>query len=341
MLREADSLHRDGAGWQEILEVCLSRTTGAEREGGGTDPRLQESAKPRTSEKRETLALPAPENPTPPANEPKPVIARKVKEVPPPPEPRGERRSGRLQGRAATAFALTERLHRSGENAVAWYESEEQMVKTPPVKALVLFSGSGSVEGALRRRFPGVDFVSLDIDPKSSGTNVRDIRQFVQGELFEYPPGHFDLVWASPPCTEYSRALTSRARDLPAADHLVAATLACLVYLKPNYKFIENPDGLLRTRPLMLPYQPFLHPVSYCRYGTLYRKNTSIWSNAPHLLVERCTVHSPCAAKAKWGYHPCTAQAGPTAKVPGSGLGKRVYAVPQRLLQQLFATLPL
>ena len=161
--------------------------------------------------------------------------------------------------------------------------------------------------------------------------------------MFEYLPGYFDVVWASPPCTEYNRALTTRARDLPAADLLVTATLACLMYLKPSYWFIENPDGLLRPRPIMIPYQP---PVSYCRYGT-YRKHTCIWSNAPHIQPERCTAKTPCAAKAKWGYHPFIAQAGPTNKVPGSGLGKRVYVymlylnLGTYLLRHLFAKLVL
>ena len=245
------------------------------------------------------------------------------------------RRSARLadKSKMAECTAL--------EELVSCYEEERCEVRRTPVKALVLFSGSGSVEEALRQRFPGIEIVAVDIDPKSSANRVCDIRQFVQAELFEYLPGYFDIVWASPPCTEYSRALTTRTRDLPAADLLVAATLACLVYLKPSYWFIENPDGLLRTRPVMLPYQPFLHPVSYCMYGTLYRKHTCIWSNAPHLRPARCTVKTPCAAKRRWGYHPCTAQAGPTDKVPGSGIGKRVYAIPQLLLRHLFADLVL
>ena len=243
------------------------------------------------------------------------------------------RRSARLADQSLKTIEDT-----SIEELISCYEEERCEARSATYRALVLFSGSGSVEEALRYRFPDIEIVAVDIDPKSSATRVCDIRQFVQAELFEYPPGYFDVVWASPPCTEYSRALTTRARDLSAADLLVAATLACLVYLKPRYWFIENPDGLLRTRPIMLPYQPFLHPVSYCRYGTLYRKHTCIWSNAPHIQPERCTAKTPCAAKAKWGYHPFTAQAGPTNRVPGSGLGKRVYAIPQLLLRHLFTS---
>ena len=48
-----------------------------------------------------------------------------------------------------------------------------------------------------------------------------------------FPVGHFDMVWASPVCTEYSRALTMRPRRLEEGVMWV----------------IENPaTGLLKTR---------------------------------------------------------------------------------------------
>ena len=73
-------------------------------------------------------------------------------------------------------------------------------------------------------------------------------------------------MWASPPCTEYSRAMTSRRpRELPAADRLVASALACLLHLQPRYWFIENPEGHLQQRPLIMPLGPYLHKAAYCR----------------------------------------------------------------------------
>ena len=223
--------------------------------------------------------------------------------------------------------------------AVAVYENENRVVNNRVRHALVLCSGTGSVEKVLQQIYPGIHIVSLDIDAKSAATHVRDLRIFVQAELFEYPPGHFDILWASPPCTEYSRAKTTQARDWPTADLLVASVLACLVHLRPSYWFIENPDGYLQHRPLMLPYAPYMQRVSYCHYGTLYRKNTCIWTNALVDKLSRCSVTTPCASRKKWGRHLCTAQAGPSNQVPGSGNGKNVYAIPAELLRRLFAGL--
>ena len=46
--------------------------------------------------------------------------------------------------------------------------------------------------------------------------------------------GPFDFVWASPPCTQYSRARTTGgARDLEGTDALVAKTL--IAYFKPHF----------------------------------------------------------------------------------------------------------
>jgi hypothetical protein len=247
------------------------------------------------------------------------------------------RRSARLrQGRTACLVADWEK-QLAAERAVAQYEAELCVVANPVRRALVLFSGSGSVERGLRERFPGIEIMSLDIDPSSAATRVCDIREFVKAEMFEYPPGHFDMLWASPPCTEYSRALTTRPRELPAADQLVASALACLLHLRPRYWFLENPDGHLQHRPLMQPLRPYLHKVAYCRYGTPYRKNTCIWSNVADLQLRQCNTRTPCRHVREQGTHPRTAQSGPSQSAPGSGAGKRVYGIPLALLQQLFS----
>ena len=204
----------------------------------------------------------------------------------------------------------------------------------------MLFSGSGSVEKVLKKEFSGVAILSLDIDPKSAATQIQDIRQFAQTDLFDFPPGYFDVIWASPPCTEYSRALTTRDRDLQAADQLVAATLACILHLRPRYWFVENPDGLLRTRPLMLPFEPYRQQVSYCHYGTPYRKNTCIWTILPDLQMLSCRAATPCSNRKVLGYHPRTAQSGPSGSTPGSGVREKVYAIPEKLLQHMFQQMP-
>ena len=52
----------------------------------------------------------------------------------------------------------------------------------------------------------------------SRPTILCDIRSW---DYTTFPPGHFDMVWASPVCTEYSRALTTRPRRLLEGDALV------------------------------------------------------------------------------------------------------------------------
>ena len=61
-----------------------------------------------------------------------------------------------------------------------------------------LFSGTGSVgKVAKELRF---EVVSLDL--KNADINI-DILQF---DYKIYPVGYFDVIWSSPPCTEYNKS---------------------------------------------------------------------------------------------------------------------------------------
>ena len=82
-------------------------------------------------------------------------------------------------------------------------------------RLLELFCGTKSINRAFEAA--GWEVVSLDIVSKFEPTILCDIRSW-DYELF--PPGHFDMVWASPVCTEYSRALTMRPRRLEEGDEL-------------------------------------------------------------------------------------------------------------------------
>ena len=123
----------------------------------------------------------------------------------------------------------------------------------------------------------GYEVVNVDWDPRYSPTHCVDIMTW----NCPYSPGHFDIVWASPDCTQYSRARTTAKteRNLNKADALVKRCLDLIKYLNPRLWFVENPDsGLLKTRSVV-DGLPFVR-VDYCMYGAPYRKRTRIWTNA-------------------------------------------------------------
>ena len=70
------------------------------------------------------------------------------------------------------------------------------------MRLLELFSGTGSVGNVFKEH--GWEVVSLDRDmPADISTDIMD-RYYMRSP---YPPKHFDVIWASPPCTEYSLSL--------------------------------------------------------------------------------------------------------------------------------------
>ena len=136
---------------------------------------------------------------------------------------------------------------------------------------LELFSGTGSI-GKVAVKY-GFEVVSLDKDMEA--TIKMDIMNW---DYKEYPPNYFDVIWGSPPCTEYSRAKTTGIRKIELANSIVMRVLEIIAYYNPIYYFIESPQtGLLKNQIFMLdiPY----NDLDYCKYGMEYRKRTRIWNN--------------------------------------------------------------
>jgi hypothetical protein len=108
---------------------------------------------------------------------------------------------------------------------------------------------------------------------------------------------------------------------------------------------MENPYSGLSRRPFMACMKPLEHVVTYCHYGRLYPKPTSIWTNVP-VVLPRCTPKHPCRLVRSLGYHPATSQNGPPGKKARSakyplarmlGTPREIaYEIPDGLVRALF-----
>ena len=138
------------------------------------------------------------------------------------------------------------------------------------MKLLELFSGTKSV-GKVAEQL-GYEVVSLDL--KNADINC----DILEWDYTIYPTGYFEVIWASPPCTEYSKAKSRGVRNIEEANKIVLRTLEIIEYYKPKHYIVENPQtGLLKNQLFMsmLPYTD----IDYCKYGMPYRKRTRLWNN--------------------------------------------------------------
>ena len=202
-------------------------------------------------------------------------------------------------------------------------------------RLLELFCGTKSVGKVAKER--NWEVVSVDVLKKFDPTFCTDILTW---NYKQFPKGHFDFVWASPPCTEFSPAKTVGVRDIEGATKLVKKALEIIAYFKPKYFCIENPLGLLRHQECMKEYESFRKTISYCKYGFPYRKNTDLWTNIP-FTPHRCLKDHPCEFINAEGRHPQCVQTGygrrkDGTKQPGTPKIANRYALPPKLVESIF-----
>ena len=142
--------------------------------------------------------------------------------------------------------------------------------------------------------------------------------------------GALDTVWASPVCTEYSRALTTRPRLLE-GDALVLSALEIIAHFDPLMWVIENPaTGLLKTRP-------FMEDVTHCKYGTPYRKQTRLWTNMrwrPRRMQARRRCKAWPGQQAPPGRAAGAAADGGAVR-EGQPIAQLLYSVPAALCEEI------
>lgn len=159
------------------------------------------------------------------------------------------------------------------------------------MKVLEIFAGTQSFSKGVKRNSLDNETVTVDILDKFKPTIQTDILTW---DYTIYPEGYFDVIWCSPPCTEYSIAKTRGERNLDLADSLVKKSFEIIDYFKPKHWIVENVGtGLLVDR--MKDIRPNLdsYLVDYCAYGKPYRKRTILWSNI-NLDLKLCAGKGSC-----------------------------------------------
>jgi hypothetical protein len=191
------------------------------------------------------------------------------------------------------------------------------------MRALELFAGTHSISRALEEKGWIVD--SLDVEPCFNPTFLTKMEDF---DFRSIPPGTYQYIHASPPCTEFSRAKTTGPpRDFETADGLVERTLECITHLEPIFWTLENPGtGLLKTRAYMADV-PVVCSLDYCCYGTMYKKPTMLWGKMPESFKGKQCCPQTCPAM-NGRRHMATAQ---RAEFPRHVL----YAIPPSLCSEI------
>ena len=173
----------------------------------------------------------------------------------------------------------------------------------PEYRVLDLFAGLGGFSQA----FAASDrwhVTTVEIEERFEPDIVADVFDLRPSD-FDY----FDVVLASPPCTQFSLAASSLERfvegepqtdDASDAVALVYHTLGLIKGLNPDFWFLENPQGWLR-HVIGTP----TGRVTYCQYGEDFQKPTDLWGVHPTGFTYRsCSAGQDCHVYNTSGEYP-------------------------------------
>jgi len=150
------------------------------------------------------------------------------------------------------------------------------------LKILELFSGTKSVGKVCDQ----LGWESVSVDLIMDADHKCDIMDF---DYKQYKKDEFDIIWASPPCTEYSKLQDGwlnrmrkgelytkeiQEKHMTEGDILIKKTLEIINYFDCEYWFMEG-----------IPF----YDVDYCMYSNWgYRKRTRIWTNKKDFEAKLC-----------------------------------------------------
>lgn len=212
------------------------------------------------------------------------------------------------------------------------------------MNVLELFSGTGSVGKVCEM----LDWNVVSVDMILPATHKCDIMDF---NYKQYPRDYFDIIWASPPCTNYSKLQDCwigrmrkgqiytkevQEQEMNNDDKLVLKALEIIEYFNPHWWFIENPAGSrMKERPFMKNLHNYV--VDYCMYSDWgYRKRTRIWTNRkdfnPLLCNKQCGNMIDNLHKTNLG------NSERKLRTEGNGVSQHdAYRIPEKLILSLFS----
>lgn len=129
------------------------------------------------------------------------------------------------------------------------------------MRMLDLFSGLGGASEAFVQN-PDWTVVRIDNNPL-----LEDVKHTIIMDINDFNPltiqcADFDLIWASPPCTNFSQVNPNR--NPPAGIPLVQRTIEIIEALKPRCWIIENVKGSIKhLAPLLGPPRLIIGPYVF------------------------------------------------------------------------------
>lgn len=202
-------------------------------------------------------------------------------------------------------------------------------------QCLDLFAGKGGFSQAFEDSQEW-EVTTVEIDESHEPDIVADILTLTPADFNK----DFDVILASPPCTDFSPVAWSHEKRISKSGEpqtesakqsvqLVYHTLGLIKGLSPEFWFMENPRGALRW----VIGEP-VATVDYCRYGHYTKKPTDLWGEHPPMDYLRCNHGTHTRSDGVTDFELGPSDASDRAMVP-EGLSTSIFnAVEGRTEQQ-------